>query len=135
MMPHTNPEARAAYHKAYEAKRHGTRNVYMTDWRKRHPEYGKDRPPRSHESMFSHRLRHRYGIAADDYDRMLAEQGGGCAMCGRTGYPSGRRLSVDHDHRTGTVRALLCQGCNVKVGHYEAGEFQLVEAYLARFGG
>jgi hypothetical protein len=106
----------------------------MADWRARHPEYDTQRAPRPAD-WHKARLQQRYGLSADDYDRMLAAQGGGCAMCGRTGYPSGRRLSVDHDHRTGAVRALLCQGCNVKVGHYEAGEFQLVEAYLARFGG
>lgn len=40
------------------------------------------------------------------YDRLLALQGGRCAICGCT--PRTRRLAVDHDHETGVVRGLLC---------------------------
>lgn len=55
-----------------------------------------------------------YGIDTAEYDRLLAVQGGKCAICGRK--PTGRmRLAVDHDHKTGAVRGLLCSGdpsCN-----------------------
>jgi hypothetical protein len=50
------------------------------------------------------------GVTDDEYARMLAAQGGGCAICGAT--PKTRRLHVDHDHKTGTVRGLLCHRCN-----------------------
>jgi hypothetical protein len=50
------------------------------------------------------------GLSLDDYERLLAAQGGGCALCGRK--PKTRRLDVDHDHRTGKIRGLLCQRCN-----------------------
>lgn len=56
----------------------------------------------------------RYGLKAGEYDAMLARQGGRCYICGAT--PS-RPLVVDHDHRTGAVRALLCHHCNVTLGH------------------
>lgn len=53
----------------------------------------------------------------DDYQALSAAQGGRCALCRRRS-PS-RRLAVDHDHRTGEVRGLLCPdpdwGCNLKV--------------------
>jgi Recombination endonuclease VII len=48
--------------------------------------------------------------AAELYDRLLAEQGGVCAICGAT--PKTRRLHIDHDHKTGRVRGLLCHRCN-----------------------
>lgn len=55
-----------------------------------------------------------YGITKDEYDRILDIQGGACAICRRK--PTGdRRLAVDHDHKTGVVRGLLCsgeKGCN-----------------------
>ena len=51
-------------------------------------------------------LRHRYHITEAEYDALLAKQGGRCLICGRP--PAKRRLSVDHDHRTGEVRGLLC---------------------------
>ena len=44
------------------------------------------------------------------YDRLLEQQGGHCALCPNT--PKTRRLDVDHDHRTMTVRGLLCHRCN-----------------------
>lgn len=50
------------------------------------------------------------GVDAAEYDRLLAAQGGGCAICGAL--PKTRRLHVDHDHRTGRVRGLLCHRCN-----------------------
>ena len=55
-------------------------------------------------------LRHRYGITEDQYAAMLTKQKGVCLICGRP--PLNRRLSVDHDHRTGRVRGLLCYTCN-----------------------
>lgn len=45
-----------------------------------------------------------------DYLRLLAEQGGHCALCPST--PKNRRLHADHDHKTGRVRGLLCHRCN-----------------------
>lgn len=51
-----------------------------------------------------------YGLSADEYDAMLAAQGGRCAIC--RARPKSKRLAVDHDHRTGEVRGLLCSRCN-----------------------
>ena len=54
-----------------------------------------------------------YGITSEDYDRLLAHQGGKCAICRK---PPGRiRLAVDHCHRAKKVRGLLCAYCNNKV--------------------
>ena len=50
------------------------------------------------------------GVTDADYDRMLAAQGGGCAICGNP--PKTRALNTDHDHKTGKVRGLLCHRCN-----------------------
>lgn len=51
-----------------------------------------------------------------DFDRMLAEQGGRCAICG-TEEPGSRQWNVDHCHETGRVRGLLCTACNTGIGH------------------
>lgn len=50
---------------------------------------------------------------ADDYNKRLEEQNGGCAICHRP--PKKVRLSRDHNHATGKVRGLLCLICNRKV--------------------
>ena len=62
------------------------------------------------------RYQRRYGITLADYDEMLEEQGGGCAICGKTPEDNGKRLGVDHDHNTGRVRGLLCDKCNSGLG-------------------
>ena len=66
-------------------------------------------------------LRKKYGITPEQYDVMFKQQNGVCAICGKpervrknTGVIN--RLSVDHDHKTGKVRGLLCHSCNVRVG-------------------
>lgn len=58
-----------------------------------------------------------YGITSEQYESMLRYQGGKCFICQRaTG--KRRRLAVDHDHKTGKVRGLLCNPCNRDVlGH------------------
>jgi hypothetical protein len=56
-----------------------------------------------------------YGLSGEQYAELLEWQAGVCYICGQV--PRVRRLAVDHDHRTGAVRGLLCAndefGCNV----------------------
>ena len=78
-------------------------------------------------------LKKRYNMTPDDWDRMLAEQGGGCGICGTT-EPGGRgnTFHVDHDHATGKVRGLLCFKCNTDLNKLEGGFFEKATAYLRR---
>lgn len=74
---------------------------------------GRGKPSReSAARQRRHRKYKKYKITQDDYDRMFADQRGCCAIC-RSPHPV---LSIDHDHETGTVRGLLCHGCNVALG-------------------
>jgi hypothetical protein len=50
------------------------------------------------------------GVSDEQYARLLAAQGGHCALCPNG--PKTRRLHVDHEHRSGKVRGLLCHRCN-----------------------
>jgi hypothetical protein len=52
-------------------------------------------------------------VYGTDYDRMFKRQGGRCAGCG--GRPRTKRLAVDHDHKSGKNRGLLCQTCNFDI--------------------
>ncbi len=54
----------------------------------------------------------KYGLTAEAYDRLVHAQSGACAICSA----SGKKLVVDHDHRTGLVRGLLCHSCNMGIG-------------------
>lgn len=71
-----------------------------------------------------------YGIGLDDYNQMLEDQGGKCAICD-TSEPGhgGNRFCIDHCHTTGKVRGLLCMPCNVSIGHFK-DNVQLIENAL-----
>lgn len=57
-----------------------------------------------------------YGITVEQFERMLVEQNGVCKICKRS---QKRRLNIDHDHITGSVRGLLCHGCNIGIGSFQ----------------
>lgn len=122
-----NPEKFRAYQREYQkahrlhinaqstARRKANlekRRAYERAWREAHPK--KDN---------AGHLRRKWGLSLEDYRAMLDVQQGQCAICrvdfaaetkrstqGRT------RSCVDHDHRTGKIRALLCDWCNRGMG-------------------
>ncbi len=68
-----------------------------------------------------------YGMTISDYDTRLRSQRGRCHLCGDSPKTGGGPLVVDHDHKTGRVRGLLCDKCNLLLGKVEAtwGKAQL----------
>ena len=71
-------------------------------------------------------LMKRYGITQADKDRMEAEQGGKCYICGFP--PNKRGLFVDHCHKTKRVRGLLCSDCNSGLGFFRDSMVNLMRA-------
>jgi len=63
-------------------------------------------------------LRRQYGLRIADVMRIIRDQNGVCAICGRSNY-HGRRLDVDHDAETGRVRGMLCGKCNRGMGNFD----------------
>ena len=59
-------------------------------------------------------LKYFFGITLDQYNEILASQNGKCAICYKP--PDKRRLCVDHDHKSGKIRGLLCHQCNHAIG-------------------
>jgi len=88
---------------------------------------------RYHEERRAQRMLARYGITVEQYDEMLATQGGGCAICGSAADGNGRYLHIDHDHETGAVRGILCSNCNRALGHLrdEPALIEIAMEYLA----
>lgn len=66
-------------------------------------------------SMRRRRLKANFGITPEDYEVLHKEQKGCCAVCARRSET--RRLDVDHDHKSGKIRGLLCRRCNLVLGH------------------
>lgn len=63
-----------------------------------------------------HHLLRSFGLTPEAYNAMFTAQDGCCKICQRHQSEFKRPLSVDHDHATGKVRALLCDCCNNMLG-------------------
>jgi hypothetical protein len=61
-------------------------------------------------------LKRNYGITLQEHQEMYEEQNGVCAVCEKPGDGKWKKLCVDHDHKTGKVRQLLCRNCNMVLG-------------------
>lgn len=98
------------------------------------PRWYRENPAKKNIRQRTYYLRHReerlavmrlinYGCTARQFDAMFAAQDGKCAICRslETTTHKGRlrKLSVDHDHSTGKIRALLCGACNTGLGSFE----------------
>lgn len=77
-------------------------------------------------------LKSNYRLSVEDFQTMLAGQGGGCAICGRpeTEASGNHTLHVDHCHKTGKVRGLLCSACNHGLGRFDDSVDRLSSAIL-----
>lgn len=96
-------------------------------------------PEKTKASKKYHRkywLMKQFGLTPDDYDRMLKDQNGCCAICGsdKSGNRS-KNFMIDHDHGTGKVRGLLCRRCNQAIGAFDDNPDLLRKAadYLLTF--
>jgi hypothetical protein len=88
------------------------------------------------QKVTSH-IKQKYGLSMGDYEKMLADQGGVCAICGVAPDDTSNlwnRLVVDHDHETNRVRGLLCHRCNTGLGQFmdNINRLQQAVAYLGR---
>lgn len=83
------------------------------------PEKFRERRSKSYRKEYGFKWRlKQYGITMDQYSQLLVVQKGKCAICGSYN-PKGKHKTwhIDHDHRTGEVRGLLCFSCNAMLGH------------------
>ena len=81
-------------------------------------------------------LMHHYGISIIEYDALYKKQKGFCAICPKK-LPEGfsKNKHVDHDHKKGIVRGLLCSSCNLLLGHAKDNPEILIKAskYLKKY--
>lgn len=64
------------------------------------------------------RLKDNYNLTPEEADAIYRHQGNVCAIC-RKPERSGKRLSLDHCHKTGLIRGALCSNCNRVFGKLE----------------
>jgi len=142
---------KSEYTKRYRQKHPERAKAYMKKYREEHPEKfrawkKKDREihkdvisertqkwrQANPDKMNGQRLRQRYSLSKADYEKLVKAQNGICAICGKE--PNGHRLFIDHDHKTGNMRGLLCRNCNFALELFEDDSKRLLSAinYLRR---
>lgn len=114
-----SPEKHIARVKAYNERHKEDRLAYQRRYNASHREQAKAYRIANREREWGKHIERRYGITVQRYRDILATQGGGCAICGER-QPTGRaaRFHVDHDHKSGEVRGLLCSPCNTGLGAF-----------------
>jgi len=118
------------YHGGYMPMCKPCRNEY---WRKRRSE-NPDASQRHRDAVRRSQILSSYGLGAGDYERMVQEQENRCKLCGSgdTGRQTSRfhYWNIDHCHKTGNVRGLLCHVCNITLGKFEALELRIGRARI-----
>lgn len=134
-------QQRAYVKKSYQ-KHRATRLAYALEYRKQNKELLASKQsehikkhPKIRRNMH---LKCRYGITLVEYNELLRRQNYRCPICSRTQRQAKRKfkhpLCVDHDHKTYTVRGLLCDACNNGIGRFSDNIEWLAKAiqYLRR---
>lgn len=105
-------------------KRNPKQAEWSASWKQRNPEAAKAIQRRANRTY----ALKQYGLTLEDFDKMVAEQGGACAICGTVP----EQLCVDHCHEKGVVRGLLCSECNAGLGKLgdTIGALERAVAYL-----
>ncbi len=114
----------AKYYQENKTKMRALHRQGYLDNRERAREYSR-KPKARRDSHFS-AIKCRYGLLEVDFEAMLIAQSGLCAACEIQLVD----LRIDHCHKTGTVRGLLCPTCNVGVGFAEHPNLEKWHKYL-----
>ncbi len=73
--------------------------------------------PGTKEYNYRCQIKHRYNMSSEDLNKLKELQDNKCAIC-RKEESKRFRLFVDHNHKTGKVRGLLCNSCNSAIGYF-----------------
>ncbi len=101
---HKREKERSLYHQR-QVKNPERQKLKTKEYRKKYPHI-----------ELKHRLRSKFDMSIEDYNTLLENQQGRCAICNRHQDDLTRRLAVDHCHQTNRIRGLLCTSCNSAIG-------------------
>lgn len=107
-------------------------------YRESHPDYAKEYRSRNIEKARARGrdvlMKRKYGIDYSEFIAMSNKQNNKCAICGND-LDMGKLTHVDHDHKTGKVRGILCRNCNHGLGNFMDDISLMAKAidYLRKF--
>lgn len=109
-------EEAKAYNKAYRAANLETIKAGQAIWRAANREELKAYRAANRKEKKAYAWKRKYGLSPEAYQLMLLEQKNACGICNEnfSKYPN-----VDHCHKTGEVRGLLCGNCNKALGGFK----------------
>lgn len=125
--------------------------VKHTQWRRENADHVRDAGRKTQRELYAKnteklqamlrrsRLKSKYGLSEATFQLILDSQGGGCAICRTLLDPTkrDRKTHVDHDHKTGAVRGILCLNCNSGIGRLgdDIARLEAAAAYLKKHSG
>lgn len=126
----TKKELDRGYYLKNREKRIKDATEWNSEHRKNHREYDRRWQANHPQSKRKLYLKRAYKISLEEYELIKTIQEGRCAIC----LEKTNRLVVDHDHKTGKVRSLLCTTCNAGMGQFKDDIELLAQtiAYLQR---
>jgi len=128
------------YHKEYYKNHKEKINAQKRHWELNNKEKRALYRQKNKDRYRSYQLKRKFGITLLDYKKLLRKQNGTCALCAATSSKGGigvgigknskgiRRLSVDHCHKTGKIRGLLCSNHNRGLGMFSDSIVELLKA-------
>lgn len=81
----------------------------------------------------NYHLNTKYGISIEQKEQMMIKQNNNCSIC-KNKFKNSKDCNVDHNHKTGEIRGLLCYRCNTGIGYFKENVIILQEAikYLTK---
>ena len=108
--------------------------VYKSEYHEKHKERLRAEQKRRYQlnkdKVWEDNLSKTFGMTLQEYNHILAYQGGRCGICQCLPEEETRKFAVDHCHVTGKIRGILCRGCNVGIGNLK-DDVEVVQAALA----
>lgn len=135
-----DPVAKAAYNKKWREENRELVAENKRQWFNKNREQNiEKRKANYRKNIDAHKdamLRRNYGITLEQYNAMLASQDHGCKICKSktSNSKAAKSLFVDHCHRTGVVRGILCNKCNAGIAYFNESKELLAEAIRYLFG-
>lgn len=131
------------YGKSYRERTRDIQRKYSRDYYNKNKELVLAKARASHDPFkkFKQRIKKAYNLTPEDYQQMLENQEYKCFLCKKDeiakDYRTGKakRLAVDHCHKTGRIRKLLCTLCNTGIAKFKEDADLLIKAakYISEF--
>lgn len=114
-MPYKDKEKQREYtKKQYHSKK--TNPEWLNNHREKQREYRKANSELCKKRIQNCNLKKKYGISLEEYNTLFEQQNYCCAICNRQEEEGRGKRNVDHCHKTGKIRGILCQQCNTALG-------------------